>query len=196
MRLASLAILSLVASASSRAIAQRLEDPFAGFRAGPSPRDSALVRHASEASRLVNKGFDSTMVVRTLRGRRMLFLRGWTAGGTGYQQVGILVFVTAGRDSVRRVWWGIADEHVHMGWSPAIGHPPEWDVHGCVYVYGSRLVYVRSRAVPPARGRETPPVPPAGTYAWSERADRFVRIGPSPSAAWPRCLRSRDTSAP
>lgn len=196
MRLAPLAVLCLSVVTSGRTFAQRLEDPFAGFHARQIPRDTALVRQASEAARLVDKGFDSTVVVRTLGGRRMVFLRGWTGGGTGYQQVGILVFVAAGPDSVRRVWWGIADEHVHVGSYTGMEHPPEWDIHGCLYVYGSRLVYVRSRPAPPGRGGETPPVSPAGTYAWSERVGGFTRVGPAPAAAWPRCRRSRDTTEP
>ncbi|HEX8905451.1 MAG TPA: hypothetical protein VF771_11440 [Longimicrobiaceae bacterium] len=193
---------------------QRLVDPFAGARPisdqGPilDPRDTSLTpkrgtagrtdleRRAVEAAGIVGKGLKMWIAERTVAGRRMLFLRGWTGAGTGYFQVGILVFVPGERGSLRRVWWGIADEHVHPGGFTGMPEPPEWDIHGCLYIHGDALVYVRSRPPPAGRGGETPPVPPSGTYRWDGRRGGFVRAGAAPAGAWARCRREPDTSAP
>jgi hypothetical protein len=188
----------------------RLIDPFAGVRPRSDvgrildPRDTSdeprrapvgrtpLERSAVARARLVEKGFNLWMVERTVAGHRLLFLRGWTGEGTGYQQVGLLVFADAGDGVARRVWWGIADEHVDVGNYAGRHSDLRWHVHGCLYVAGERLVYVHSRFDSPERGNETPPVSPSGTYAWDAGTRAFVRVGPAPAGAWSRCRRARD----
>ena len=213
MRLTTLLAAICLLFAPRAADGQRLIDPFAGVRPRSDlgrilePRDASadprrapvgrtpLERAAIRAAGLTEKGNDLWIAERTVGGRRLVFVRGWTGAGTGYVQIGTLAFVPAGRDSVRRVWWGIADEVADPG-SIDGRRMPHWRIHGCLYVYGDGLIYVRSRPSPPDRGDETPPVPENGVYRWSERACGFVRTGPAPAAAWPRCRREPDLTGP
>jgi hypothetical protein len=194
--------------AAQHAPAPRLADPFAGVRPRPDigaiidPRDTSdaparapvgrtpLERSAIAQSRLVEKGFNLWMAERTVGGRRLLFLRGWTGEGTGYQQAGILVFAADGRGGARRVWWGIAYEHVDVGGYGGTRRPLRWSIHGCLYIAGDRLVYVHSPFAAPERDGEPPPVSRSGTYAWDARTRAFARTGPAPAYAWERCRRA------
>jgi hypothetical protein len=197
---------------AQHARATPLIDPFAGVRPRPDigrivdPRDTSdgparapvgrtpLERSAIARSRLVEKGFNLWMADRTVAGHRLLFLRGWTGEGTGYQQAGILVFADDGRGGARRVWWGIADEHVDVDGYAGTRRSLRWSIHGCLYLAGERLVYVHSPFNSPERDGEPPPVSRSGTYAWDARTRAFARTGPAPAYAWERCRRAPDVT--
>src|SRR5690349_20051395 len=117
-----------------------------------------------------------------------IFVPGWEATGTGFGQIGYGVYEPIGADSVRVVWRGFAAEYSDIG-GPYRKEPPPYELWGCLVVVGDRLEYAHSTL--PRRGRdvESPPVPAAGLYAWSDSVGSFRYVSALPPGSPGSCRR-------
>lgn len=161
---------------------------------------SARERRAFLAADLTGKGFEARVATRRLAGREFVLVRGWHAEGTGLQELAYYVFAsvgrTGGRDSLRLVWQGVAEENFNPGGMTTadgtrLDFGPPYDLRACLYVTpDGRLAYA-AREVPARRADDDLPLPEPGYYAWSRAAGTFRRAGPPDVSLRRRCQRAR-----
>lgn len=186
--------------------APALTDPFRGVRPqhdhavyaehAAERRGTPLERRALAAAPLSGKGFEVTIVSRTLAGRPLVLVRGWHAEGTGLQELGYYVFAAVGMDSVRLVWSAVAEEAFNPGTfyesgKKIPGQQPPYDVRGCLYASGDGLLAYEAHGVPKLRADDDVPLPESGYYRWSETRQTFDRVRPSDAVLRARCRRER-----
>jgi len=176
----------------------QLRSPLGGSQSASrsGPRDR-VEKRAWDAADLM-PGFSWATARVSLAGTDFVFVRGWTAGGTGAGQVSYLIYVPKSSDSVRLVWsapdWEYSSPPrrvwVSEGRWERIKDRP-YSLRGCLYVTTAGELAYATRRAPPKRAFDEPPLPRAGYYRWKPEAGTFSHVRPADDALRARCGREQ-----
>ncbi len=157
-----------------------LRDPLAAPAAADTNEATA---RAIRAADLMRKG-ETVFLRADLDGTPFVFIRGWTAGGTGAGQVSYLIYQVVREDSVRLVFRAPQWEYT----APNRGmHIRAQDFHACLFIDSTGAVVYLPLSPSRSRTFDNPPLPAAGIYRWDAARVGFVRRGVAPAAASRKC---------